>query len=292
VEFGAFTTGLLTGLREGVEAALIVSIVLVYLAKTGNARYVSRIWLGVGAAVGLSLIAGVGIFATVREFEEPYEQIFEGVTLLVATGVVTWMLFWMRAQAATVGGELRAAVDRALTGGSLWALTILGFVAVLREGVETALFLVAQASAASEGGEAGALSVLLGALAGLLVAVVLGAGFYQGTRRINLGAFFRWTGIGLIFVAAGLLSVAVHEFVEIGAIAVGAGTAYDVSAILPHQEGIGQFLRAIFGYSSKPEIATITAHLAYLVVVLVLYLRPLKPATPSRRAPTTSLPGA
>ncbi len=285
MEFGAFTTGLLTGLREGVEAALIVSIVLAYLAKTGNARHFGRIWLGVGAAVALSLIAGVAIFASVGALEEPYEQIFEGATLLLATGVVTWMLFWMRRQAATVGGELRAAVDRALTEGSLWALTVLAFVAVIREGVETSLFLVAQASAASQAAEAGATSVLLGALAGLLVAVVLGAGFYQGTRRLNLVAFFRWTGIGLIFIAAGLLSVAVHEFVEIGAIAVGAGTAYDISAILPHKEGIGQFLRAIFGYSSKPEIATITVHLAYLGVVLSLYLRPVKPASP-RPSPT------
>jgi high-affinity iron transporter len=285
VEFGAFTSGLLTGLREGVEAVLIVSIVLAYLAKTGNARHFGRIWLGVTTAVAVSLVAGVAIFASVGALEEPYEQIFEGATLLLATAVVTWMLFWMRRQSASVSGELRAAVDRALTEGSLWALTGLAFVAVIREGIETSLFLVGQASAAGQGTETGAASVLLGALAGLLVAVVLGAGFYQGTRRINLGAFFRWTGIGLIFIAAGLLSVAIHEFIEIGAIAIGTGTVYDLSAVLPHREGIGQFLRALLGYSSKPEATTLAVHVAYLVVILGLYLRPVKPAAP-RPSPT------
>ena len=112
-EPGFFVSGLLIGLREGVEAALIVAIILAYLARTGNARYFGRIWLGVGAAVVLSVGIGVGLFATIGGLQEPYEQIFEALVLLVATAVVTWMLFWMRRQAASVRGELHAAVDRA-----------------------------------------------------------------------------------------------------------------------------------------------------------------------------------
>jgi high-affinity iron transporter len=284
LDAGAFTSGLLTGLREGVEAALIVSIILAYLAKTGNLRHAPKIGIGVGAAAVLSLLLGLGIFATMGGLQEPYEQLFEGITLAVAAGVVTWMLFWMRRQSAGVGGQLRAAVDRALSDGSAWGLAVLAFTAVIREGVETALFLVGQATAASQA-DGGAASVLIGALVGLLVAVVLGYGFYRGSRRLNLQSFFRWTGIALIFIAAGLLSQAVHEFVEIGLIPVGGQTAYDISAVLPHEEGIGQFLRAVIGYSSTPEVATLTVYLAYLATVLTLYLRPIAAPPVDRREP-------
>lgn len=270
---GAFSTGFLTGLREGVEAALIVAIVLAYLVRTGNGRHASKIWLGTGAAILTSLVVGFTLFVTVGGFEEPYEQIFEGVTMLVAAGVVTWMLFWMRRQAASVKGELQAAVDRVLTEGTAWGLSILAFTAVIREGLETALFLVGQANSA----EAGASSVLAGAVVGLGVAALLGVGFYSGSRRINLQSFFRWTGIALVFIAAGLLSHAVHEFIVVGIIGFGTATAFDISGILPHREGIGQFLRALFGYTSTPEVTTLVVHLTYLVVVLALYLRPTKP---------------
>ncbi len=275
-EPGFFVSGLLIGLREGVEAALIVAIILAYLARTGNARYFGRIWLGVGAAVVLSVGIGVGLFATIGGLEEPYEQLFEALALLVATAVVTWMLFWMRRQAASVRGELHAAVDRALTSGGAWALTALAFSAVIREGVETALFLSGTATSADEG----ALSVAFGALVGLALAVVIGFGFYRGARIIDLRIFFKWTGIALIFIAGGLLSRAVHELVEIGVIGVGSSAAFDISGVLPHEEGIGQFLRAIFGYSSQPEWATLVTWLVYVVVVLVLYLRPIQPAAP------------
>jgi high-affinity iron transporter len=275
-EPGFFVSGLLIGLREGVEAALIVAIILAYLARTGNARFFGRLWLGVGAAVVLSVGIGVGLFATIGGLVEPYEQLFEAMALLVATAVVTWMLFWMRRQAASVRGELHAAVDRALTSGGAWALTALAFSAVIREGVETALFLSGTATSADEG----ALSVAFGALVGLALAVIIGFGFYRGARIIDLRIFFKWTGIALIFVAGGLLSRAVHELVEIGVIGVGSSSAFDISGVLPHEQGIGQFLRAIFGYSSQPEWATFVTWLVYVVVVLVLYLRPVQPAAP------------
>ena len=283
MDVGAFTSGLLTGLREGVEAALIVAIILAYLVKTGNGRYASRIWLGAGAAIVLSLAVGVGLFATVGGLEPPYEQIFEGITMLVAAGVVTWMLFWMRRQAASVKGELQSAVDRALTEGSLWALTFLAFTAVIREGIETALFLVGQVNSADEA----ASSVLIGALVGLAIAIGIGYLFYQGSRRINLATFFRWTGVGLIFIAAGLLSHAVHEFIEVGIITVGTQTAFDISAVLPHEEGIGQFLRALFGYTSAPEVITFGVWLTYVVVVLALFLRPVRRVPAPAKAATS-----
>ena len=281
MDAGFFTTGLLTGLREGVEAALIVSIVLAYLAKTGNQRYFGRIWAGVVVAVGVSVGIGLVLWVTIGGLEEPAEQVFEGVAMLLAAAVVTWMLFWMRRTSANIRGELHAGIDRALTDGGAWALSILAFTAVIREGIETSLFLLGQVTAAADS-EVGALSTLVGALIGMVIAIGIGYAFYRGAQVINLRTFFRWTGIALIFIAAGLLSHAVHEFVEIGVITIGTSTAFDISSVLPHEgDGflatIGQLLRAMFGYTSSPEWITLITWLVYVVVVMYLYLRPLKP---------------
>jgi len=282
VDLGAFTTGLLTGLREGVEAALIVSIVITYLVRTGRRAQTSRVWLGTGLAALLSLAFGIVIYTTIGALTPPYEQIFEGTTLLVAAAVVTWMLFWMRRQARSVKGELQAAVERAILSEASWGLAILAFSAVIREGLETSLFLVGQATSV----RAEAVWILLGAVAGLGIAVLIGYGFYRGSHRLNLGSFFRWTGIALVFIAAGLLSHGIGEFVEIGALGSGpwTATAYDISAVLSQNDGIGAFLRAIFGYSANPAVLTLGAHVAYLIAVLTLYLRPLGPSTPVARS--------
>src|SRR5574337_973399 len=176
LDFGALTSGFVTGLREGVEAALVVAIVLAYLARTGNRRFFGQVFLGTGVAVALSIVVGIVIYVTVRELGDPYEQLLEATTMLVATAVVTRMLFWMRRQAASVKGELQHAVDRALAAG-------------------------------------GALSGFVGAIVGFVVAGILGVGFYHGSRRVNLGVFFRWTGIALVFIAAGLLGRAAHELI-------------------------------------------------------------------------------
>lgn len=288
MDVGFLTTGLLTGLREGVEAALIVSIILAYLARTGNRRHFGPIWIGSGGAILLSIVVGIVLWVTIDGLEGAAGQIFEGVATLLAAAVVTWMLFWMRRTSANIRGELQAGVDRALTQGSIWGLSLLAFTAVIREGLETSLFLLGQATAASEA-NAGAASTLVGAFIGLVIAVALGYGFYIGARVINLQSFFRWTGIALVFIAAGLLGYAIHEFVEAGVITVGTSTAFDISAVLPHsgeiaQTGpiliVGQLLRALFGYSSRPEVVTLVAWMAYIAVVLALYLRPIKPSAP------------
>jgi len=277
MDLGALSSGLLTGLREGVEAALIVSIICAYLVRTGHRRHLPTVFVGAGFAAGLSAVLGIALFLTVGSFKEPYEQLFEGATLLLAAVVVTWMLFWMRRQAASVRGELQAAVDRALDHGSTRALGLLAFIAVIREGIETSLFLTGQAASANTG----AGSVLVGAVIGLAIAFGLGVGFYQGSRRLNLSSFFRWTGIALVFIAAGLLSHAMHEFIEIGIIPFGTQTLFDLSGVLPHDPAAGslpgQFLGALFGYTSTPEATTFAVWLGYLVVVLTLYLRPISP---------------
>ena len=282
-DIGAFTSGLLTGLREGVEAALIVSIICAYLARTGNLGHFRRVGLGVAAAVVASAALGLVIFVTLGELRSPWEQVFEGTTMLLAAAVVTAMLFWMRRQASSVAGQLQRALERVLSSGSAWSLALLAFTAVIREGLETALFLVGQATAATtSAGGAGAASVLAGAAVGLAISVGLGYAFYRGSRRLNLGRFFRWTGVLLVFIAAGLLSSAVHEFVEIGWITLGAQSAFDISRTLSNDAGAGLFLRALFGYSSTPEVVALAAWGSYLVVILSLYLRPV-PAGPAAR---------
>lgn len=283
MDFGALTAGFVTGLREGVEAALIVAIVLAYLVRSGARDQVGKVWVGMILAAAVSLLAGIVIFQTVGSFQAPYENYFEAGTLLVATVVVTWMLFWMRRQSMAIRGELHARLDKALTEGSAWGLAVLAFTSVIREGLETSVFLTGQATSA----QASASSVLVGALVGLAAAIAIGWMFYTGSHRIDLRVFFRWTGIGLIFIAAGLLSHAVHEFIEVGALTIGTTPVFDISIVLPDEAGIGQFLRAILGYSAAPEQSVLAVYVVYLVTVLALYLRPAKPVAPPSRPVTT-----
>jgi high-affinity iron transporter len=197
-------------LREGFEAALIISLIFAYLAKTGGAAEHGRsVWLGVAAGVAASATIGAILFVSAGELEGDSEALYEGTAMIAAAAVVTWMAFWMRKQAATIGGDLRAQVSESLrTGGGL-ALASVAFVGVAREGVETALFLFAST------GESGAALTAFGALAGLAAAVVLGILFYRGALRMNLSRFFLITSVLVIAFAAFLIFGGVHEFGEV-----------------------------------------------------------------------------
>lgn len=259
-------------LREGIEAALIVSIVLAYLKQLGRTDRSRLVWLGTALAVLLSAATGTVIFVVGAEFEGTAEQVFEGLVTLTAVGVLTWMIFWMRRQGARIKSELQHKVDTALVAGGL-ALAALAFFAVLREGVETALFLFAAAEGtAVEGGGIGA--QLVGAALGLVLAVVLGILLYRGGIRMNLRTFFKITGVILIVVAAGLFAYSVHELQEAGWFPFLEAHAYDVSATLPDDEGIGAILRGLVGFNADPGVLEVLAWLTYLVVVGFLYLRP------------------
>jgi high-affinity iron transporter len=267
-------------LREGIEAALIVSIVLAYLKQLGRSDRSHLVWWGTGLAVALSAILGTIIFSVGAEFEGTAEEVFEGLVTLTAVGVLTWMIFWMRRQGARIKSELQEKVDTALVAGGV-ALAALAFFAVLREGVETALFLFAAAEGtAVEGGGVGA--QLIGAALGLLVAVVLGVLLYRGGIRMNLRSFFKVTGVILIVVAAGLFAYSVHELQEAGWFPFLEAPAFDLSATLPDDEGVGAVLRGLLGYNADPGVLEVVAWAAYLVVVGTLYLRPTQPL-PSRR---------
>ena len=272
--------GLLTGLREGVEAALIVGILASYLVKIGRADRLAIVWLGVSAAIVASAAIGILAFVAVGSLQGAAEQIIAGTTSLLAVVILTYMLFWMRKQAVSMGADLRAGVDRAVASTSILGLGLLAFTAVIREGIETSLFLLGQTTAAAGEG----LSVVLGAVVGLLIAASIGVLIFRAGLRLNLSAFFNVTGAALVVIASGLLSYGVHEFIEVGLLPGLVTPFYDISAVLPHTTGIGQFLRAIVGYSATPELTTLLAQVAYLLFGLIFYVRPVRRAAATRAA--------
>lgn len=252
-------SALLIALREGVEMALIVGIVLAYLGNIGARSAQRWVWLGVGGAALVSL-GFLGVLNLLeREFEGAIEQIYEGTAMLLAAAFLTWMIFWMLQRSRFVRSELQAGVADVLArGGAAWGLFALAFFTVVREGVETALLLFA---APGEG-------KLLGAVIGFAIAIGIGILIYAYGRRIDLRSFFRVTGILLVLFAAGLVTHGVHEFVEAGL--AGGPTVFDLSETLSDEEGIGAILRALFGYSADPTVIEVVAYLAYFVVVWAL----------------------
>lgn len=264
---------LVIALREGVEMTLIAGIVLAYLTQIGAKRAHRWVWLGVGAAAAVSLAFLAVLNAIDAEFEGATEQVFEGVTMLLAAGFLTWMIFWMLRQSRHLKGELQRGIQEALTrGGAAWGIFALVFFAVVREGVETALLLFA---APGEG-------KLLGTLVGLAIALAIGVLIYAFGRRINLATFFRVTGIVLVLFAAGLVTHGVHEFVEAGVVA-GGPVLFDLSATLPDREGAGALLRSLLGYSADPTLLEGLAYAAYYVVALVLWKSRLIRRDPAKR---------
>jgi high-affinity iron transporter len=261
-------------LREGIEAALIVSILLAYLKQLQRQDLSRLIWWGTAVAIAISAVVGTVIFVVGAEFEGTAEEVFEGLVTLTAVGVLTWMIFWMRRQGAQIKGELQEKVDTALVAGGI-ALGLLAFFAVLREGIETALFLFAAAQGTAAGAGGGVAAQVLGAILGLGVAVALAVLLYRGGIRMNLRSFFRLTGWILIVVAAGLFAFAVHELQEAGWLPLLEQTAFDVSATLPDDSGIGAVMRGLVGYNADPTVLEVIAWLGYLVVVGALYMRPV-----------------
>jgi high-affinity iron transporter len=270
-------------LREGIEAALIVSIVLAYLRQLGATDRGRLVWWGAIVAVVLSVGVGTAVFVTGAEFEGTAEQIFEGLVTLAAVGVLTWMIFWMHRQGARIKSDLQEKVDTALVHGGL-ALAGLAFFAVLREGIETALFLYAAAKGtAVEGTNVAPAAQVLGAILGLGLAVVLGAMLYRGGIRMNLRSFFRVTGLLLIVVAAGLFAFSLHELQEAGWLPFLGTHAFDISSTLPDDAGVGAILRGLLGYHAHPTWLEVLGWTAYLAIVGGFFLRrPVAPGTKSR----------
>ncbi|GJD47863.1 Ferrous iron permease EfeU [Methylobacterium crusticola] len=257
-------------LREGIEAALIVGIIAGYLAQTGRQAWMPAVWAGVALAILLCLCLGVALQALGAEFPQKQQEMVEGVIALLAAGMLSGMVFWMRKAARSVRTELHGAVDAALDRGGL-ALAVMAFLAVGREGLESVFFLLATVQQDVGWG------VPAGALLGLLAAALVGAGIARGGVRLDLRRFFRWTGAFILFVAAGLLAGALRAFHEAGLWNHLQATAFDASHVLPADSVAGTLLTGIFGYQEAPAWGEVLVYLGFLVPSLWAFLATARP---------------
>ncbi len=257
-------------LREGLEAALIVSLIASYLKRTGRGQWIGTMWIGVFLAAGLCLGTGVLINETTGEFPQKQQELFEGIVAVIAVVILTWMVFWMRNVSRNVKVHLEQAVEQALQqkGNQGWALVLMVFFAVAREGLESVFFLLAAFQ------QDLGIWPPLGALLGLAAAIVLGFLIYWGGVRLNLGAFFRWTSLFILLVAAGLAAGAIRAFHEAGIWNQFQSIAFDMSNVLSTHSLGGTLLEGILGYQETPTVSEVAVWLFYLVPAFVFYLLP------------------
>lgn len=283
----------LIGLREGLEASLVVVILIAYLVKSDRRHLIPRIWVGIGLAVLISLGFGALLTWGPQQLTFEAQEAIGGILSIVAVGFVTWMVFWMARHARGLSGELRGRLDVAAEAGGV-SLVVVALLAVGREGLETALFLWAATQAATS--SAGStLTPLLGALIGILTATAMGYAFYRGVLRINLSKFFTWTGALLIVIAAGVLAYGVHDLQEAG-ILPGLNTlAFDVSAQVPQDSWYGTLLKGTVNFSPRTTVLEAIAWFAYVVPTMTLFLTRMRrrsaataPAPTPAAAPETA----
>ncbi len=274
----------LIGLREGLEAALVVVILVAFLVKTDRRWALRHVWAGVAAAVALAVVLGAVLTFGTKQLTFEAQELIGGSASIVAVVFVTFMVFWMRSAARTISGELKGKLDRALEMGPM-AVALVAFLGVGREGLETAIFFYATTEAAGQGNN----QPLLGWVLGLGGAVVLGWLIYRGAVRINLTKFFRYTGVLLVIVAGGILAYGIHDLQEAQFLPGLGSLAFDVSAAVPPDSWYGTLLKGIFNFSPATTWLQAIAWVLYVGVVLTLFLRPVPaPAAPAA-APRASV---
>lgn len=267
----------LIGLREGLEAALVVGILVAYLVKTGRRDLLPQIWAGVAIAATAALAFGAALTFGPRGLTFEAQEAIGGTLSIVAVGLITWMIFWMARTARHLKRDLHARLDDAVAAGR-WAVLLMALLAVGREGLETALFLWAGAQATGASTQP-----LLGAVLGLALAVVLGWALYKGAVRLDLRVFFAWTGAFLVVIAGGVLAYGIHDLQEAGILPGLGALAFDVSAHVPPSSWYGTLLKGIFNFSPATTWLEAIAWVLYVVPVLTLFVRTVRPG-PSRAA--------
>ncbi|MFJ6500641.1 FTR1 family protein [Streptomyces virginiae] len=269
----------LIGLREGLEASLVVCILVAYLVKTDRRDALRPVWLGIAIACGISLAFGAMLEFGTQELTFEAQELLGGTLSIISVGLVTWMVFWMKRTARHLKADLHGKLDTALAMGT-GALVATAFLAVGREGLETALFVWASVRASGEGSSA----PLIGVLLGIATAIALGYLFYRGTLKINLAKFFRWTGAMLVIVAAGVLAYGVHDLQEARFLGGLGDKAFDISETIPPDSWYGTLLKGVFNFQPDPTVLQLTVWLLYLVPVLTLFLLDRsRPAAPKLR---------
>jgi high-affinity iron transporter len=258
-------------LREGVESALIVGVVAAFLAKQGSPRALRNMWFGVIAAAFACIGVGVGLHVLSRELPQRQQEMLETVIGAIAVAMVTYMVVWMKRHARDLSGSLRDSAGSALASGSQWALVTMGFLAVLREGFESAVFLTALLNNGSD-----QTAGLTGAVLGLVIAIVIGYGIYRGGVKLNLTKFFKVTGAVLIVVAAGLVMTALHTGHEAGWINFGQAEAFDLSALVIPGSVQASLVTGVLGIQPKPVLVEVVGWLAYLIPMALLLFMPAR----------------
>ncbi|MGW3124635.1 iron uptake transporter permease EfeU [Streptomyces sp. NPDC001107] len=260
----------LIGLREGLEASLVVCILIAYLVKTGRRDAIRPIWIGISIAVLIAMGFGCVLEFGSQELTFEAQEALGGSLSVVAVSLVTWMVFWMRRTARHLRSELHGKLDAALAMGT-GALVATAFLAVGREGLETALFVWASVHAASDGTP----RPLIGVALGLATAVLLGWLFYRGALKINLAKFFTWTGGMLVVVAAGVLAYGFHDLQEADWIPGLTHLAFDISDTIPPDSWYGTLLKGVFNFQPDPTVLQVTVWLLYLIPTLALFFAPV-----------------
>jgi len=264
----------LLSLREGLEAALIIGIVLGAVSKIRRTDLIPAVWLGTLSAVGVSIVTAIVLTSFGMSLEEEAEQIFEGITMLIAAGILTWMIFWMGKQARFLKSELEDGVNKAAASTGKRAVFMLAFMAVVREGVELAIFITAAFFAGDPSQVMNnTIQTLVGTILGLGTAALLGYTIFATTVRLDLRRFFQVTGIMLILFAAGLVAHGVHEFNEVGWIPVIVEHIWDVNMILDENSVAGQLLKTLFGYNGNPSLTEMIAYFAYIITTYIFWRR-------------------
>jgi high-affinity iron transporter len=264
----------LLSLREGLEAALIIGIVLGALQKIRRTDLAPALWLGALAALGVSILTAVILTLFGMSLEETAEQIYEGVTMLLAAGILTWMIFWMSKQSKNIKSELEDGVNKAALTTGKRAIFGLAFLAVVREGVELALFITAAFFAGSnESVTANIILTLAGVVLGLGTAVLLGWSLLAATARLNLRRFFQITGYLLILFAAGLVAHGIHEFNEVGWIPSIIEHVWDMNTVISETSVFGELLKTLFGYNGNPSLTEIIGYFIYLGAAIYYFTR-------------------
>ena len=264
----------LLSLREGLEAALIIGIVLGAVSKIRRKDLAPAVWLGTLSAVIVSVLTALLLTAFGMSLEDKAEMIFEGITMLLAAGILTWMIFWMGKQARFLKSELEDGVNKAAASMGKRAVFWLAFMSVVREGVELAIFITAAFFAGNPGQAMNnTIQTLAGTILGLGTAALLGYTIFATALRLDLRRFFQVTGLLLILFAAGLVAHGVHEFNEVGWIPVVVEHVWDVNAILDENSLVGQLLKTLFGYNGNPSLTEMFTYFVYIAVVGVFWRR-------------------
>jgi len=261
-------------LREGLEAALIIGILLGALTKIRRTDLSPAVWLGTSSAVVISILAAVLLTSLGMSLEDEAEEIFEGVTMLIAAGILTWMIFWMSKQARFLKSELEAGINKAAASTGKRAVFWLAFIAVAREGVELALFITAAFFAGDKAQVANnATLTLAGTILGVSTAALLGYALFATTVKLDLRRFFQATGFLLILFAAGLVAQSVYEFNDLGWIPAVVEPVWNANPFLDETSGMGQLMVTLFGYNADPSMTGMLAYVGYLVTVILLWRR-------------------